>query len=89
MDRTDDCPALVVVVLETELHDVLLSCNVELLVDLVFDGETVGVPSEASVDVVAGSVGVSGDDVLEMITRKKVSTSEKSEVEQMGQLSQK
>lgn len=89
MDRTDDCPALVVVVLKTELHDVLLSCNVELLVDLVFDGETVGVPSEASVDVVAGSVGVSGDDVLEMITRKKVSTSEKSEVEQMGQLSQK
>ena len=73
---TYDGPALVVVVLETELHDVVLAGDVELLIDLVLDGETVGVPSEPSVDVVASRVSMSSDNVLrdEMTIESLVST---------------
>ena len=62
--RTYDGPALVVVVLESKLHDVVLASDVELLIDLVLDGEAVGIPSEPSVDVVASRVSMSGDNVL-------------------------
>lgn len=61
---TYDGPALVVVVLESELHYVVLASDVELLIDLVLDGEAVGVPSEPSVDVVASRVSMSSDNVL-------------------------
>jgi len=39
--------------------------DVELLVDLVLDGEAVAVPSRAAGDVVSGLAGVAGDDVLD------------------------
>ena len=63
---TYDSPALIVVVLHSKVDNVLLPGDVEFLIDLMFNGETVSVPSESSVDVVTGSVSVSGDDVLEI-----------------------
>lgn len=60
-----DGPAFLVVLADTELCDSLLSRNSQLLVDLVLNGKAVGVPSKASLDVVALHGPVAGDDVFD------------------------
>lgn len=39
--------------------------DVELLIDLVFDGEAVAIPSGAAGDVMAGLAGVAGYDIFD------------------------
>lgn len=61
----DDGAALGVVLFEAHLHDGGLARDAQLLVDLVLDGQAVGVPAEAALDVEALHGPVSGDDVLD------------------------
>mmetsp|Transcript_6466 Transcript_6466/g.14027 ORF Transcript_6466/g.14027 Transcript_6466/m.14027 type:complete len:811 (-) Transcript_6466:137-2569(-) len=61
----DDAAAGVVVLVDAHLEDLIAVGDVELLVDLVLDGEAVAVPSRAAGDVVSGLAGVAGDDVLD------------------------
>lgn len=61
----DDGAALGIVVFQANLHDGRLSGDAELLVDLVLDGQAVGIPAEATLDVEALHGPVSGDDVLD------------------------
>jgi hypothetical protein len=60
----DDSPALGIVFLNTDIHDILLALDAELFVDLVLDRETMRIPSESSLDMVTSSVSMSGHDVL-------------------------
>jgi hypothetical protein len=61
---TDDSSALLIVLVDSHGHDVLLSGDAKLDVDFMFDRETVSVPSEPTLDVVARRVSVAGHDVL-------------------------
>jgi hypothetical protein len=60
----DDGATLGVVLVDTHRHDVGFRCDVELLVDLMLDWETMGVPTETPLDMVTSRVGISRDDVL-------------------------
>lgn len=66
----DDRAALGVVLVDTHLHDVGLGRDAELFVNLVLDGESVGVPSEPSLDVEPVRVSEAGDDVLRRRERR-------------------
>ena len=57
-------PNLVVFV-DSELEDVLPALDLELLVDLVLDGKTVTIPTEAASDVVAGGTRKTSNDILD------------------------
>jgi hypothetical protein len=59
-----DGAALGVVLVDSHGHDVGLGGDTELLVDLVLDGEAVGIPTEAAFDVEAVRVSEAGDNVL-------------------------
>jgi len=61
----DDGAALLVVLVDSELEDVLALFDAKLLVDLVLDGEAVAIPAEAARDVMAGHGLVARDDVLD------------------------
>jgi hypothetical protein len=60
----DNAPALLVVLINTQVQDVLALLDVEAAVDLVLDGQTVAVPAEAASDVIAVHRLVAGDNVL-------------------------
>lgn len=61
----DDAPALLIVVTDPHLQDVVAAGDAELAVDLVLNREAVAVPAEAAGDVVAGHGVEAGDDVLD------------------------
>ena len=60
----DDVPALLVVLLDAHLEHLLLVGDLQLLVDLVLDGEAVAVPPEPALDVVPSLGGPAADHVL-------------------------
>jgi hypothetical protein len=60
----DDRTALGVVFVNTHLHYVLLASNAELFVDLMLDRESVGIPSESALDMVAVGMSISSHNVL-------------------------
>ena len=61
----DDGPARLVVLVDAHLQYLIAVGDVELLVDLVLDGEAVAVPPGPALDVLAGHDGVAGHDVLD------------------------
>lgn len=61
----DDSLALLIVLLNSNLLDRLQTRHAELLIDLVLDGDTVGIPAKASLDIVSLHCPVSRDDVLD------------------------
>ena len=61
----DDRPTLGVVLLETQLHDGVPARDAQLLVDLVLDGQTVGIPSKSALDMEALHGPVSRNDILD------------------------
>jgi len=61
----DDGPALGIVVFQANLHDGRLSGDTQLLVNLMLNGQAVGIPAEPTLDVEALHGPVSGDDVLD------------------------
>ena len=61
----DDVPALLVVLLDAHLEHLLLVGDLQLLVDLVLDGETVAVPPEPALDVVSSLGGPAADHILD------------------------
>lgn len=60
----DNGTTFFVVLVDTQSENVGFRSDVELFVDLVFDGETVGVPTETAFDVEAVGVSKSCDDIL-------------------------
>lgn len=60
----DNLPTRRVVLVDTHGHDIFLALDVESLVDLVLDGQTVGVPTEPSLDVETRRGCMSRDNVL-------------------------
>ena len=61
----DDAAARLVVLVDSHLQHLIAVRDVELLVDLVLDGEAVAVPPRAALDVVPGLAGVARHDVLD------------------------
>jgi hypothetical protein len=61
----NDSATLSIVLLEAHLHDGLLAGDVELLVNLVFDGNAVRVPAESPFNMIAFHGPVSGNDILD------------------------
>ena len=61
----DNSSALLVVGFESDLHDRLFSRDSELLVDLVLDGDAVGVPAKATLNVKPLHGPVARDDILD------------------------
>ena len=61
----DDGAALLVVLGNTELHDGSLTRDSQLLVNLVLNWETVGIPAETALNVETLHGPVTGDDILD------------------------
>mmetsp|Transcript_11877 Transcript_11877/g.27864 ORF Transcript_11877/g.27864 Transcript_11877/m.27864 type:complete len:246 (-) Transcript_11877:141-878(-) len=61
----DDAAARLVVLVDSHRQHLIAVRDVELLVDLVLDGEAVAVPPRAALDVVPGLAGVASHDVLD------------------------
>jgi len=53
-----------IVLVNTHVQDILLALDVELFVNLVFDGKTVCVPTETALDVETVGPGVTSHDIL-------------------------
>lgn len=62
---SNNAPAGLVVLTDPHFHNLFAARDVELLINLVLDGEAVAVPAEAARDVVAGHRLVARDDVLD------------------------
>lgn len=61
----DDGTTFRVVLLQTKLHHCLFPRDTKLLVNLVLDGQAVGIPAKAALDVEAFHRPVSGNDVFD------------------------
>jgi hypothetical protein len=61
----DNLSAFGIVLVDPHVHDVFLALDVEHLVNLVFDGQAVGIPSESSFDMMSGRIGVTRHHVLD------------------------
>jgi hypothetical protein len=61
----NNCSAFLVVLLDSDLLNCLQTGHAELLIDLIFDGDTVGIPAKSSLDVMTLHSPVSGNDILD------------------------
>lgn len=61
----DNGSALLVVLVDSDLGDGLLAGDTKLLVDLVLDGQAVGVPAEAALDMEPLHGPIAGDNILD------------------------
>lgn len=61
----DDLPTLGIVFIDAHFHHILRSLDSQLFIDLELNGKTVAIPSEASLNVVALLVGVTGHYILD------------------------
>lgn len=60
----DNLPALRVVILDTKFHHRILSRDTKLLINLMFDGQAVGIPAKSSLDMIPFHGPVSRDDIF-------------------------
>jgi hypothetical protein len=61
----DDSSASLVVLRDTDLENIVSGLDTVFLIDFMFNGETVAIPTESSFDVMASLSGISGDDILD------------------------
>jgi hypothetical protein len=61
----DNLSAFGIVLVDSHVHDVFLALDVEHLVNLVFDGQAVSIPSESSFNMVSRRIGVTRHHILD------------------------
>mmetsp|Transcript_9074 Transcript_9074/g.20500 ORF Transcript_9074/g.20500 Transcript_9074/m.20500 type:complete len:243 (+) Transcript_9074:3037-3765(+) len=61
----DNTTTRLIVLIHAHFEDLIAMGNIELLIDFVFDGKAVAIPSGAAGDVMAGLAGVAGYDIFD------------------------